>query len=46
MKWVKVEAETYYPVFRCSNCGSAIIIEDECFELPSYCKNCESEVSE
>lgn len=40
MKWIKVEAATYYPVFRCSNCGASIIVADECFELPSYCKNC------
>lgn len=41
MKWIKVEGEAYYPAFRCSKCGAVIVVDDECFELPCYCKNCE-----
>ena len=47
MKWIKKNGEGYFPAFECSNCGAVIIVEDECLELPSYCKNCEeSEVKE
>lgn len=41
MQWIKVEDEAHYPAFRCSKCGAMIVVEDECLELPCYCKNCE-----
>ena len=40
MVWEKIEAESYYPAFRCSECGEAIVVYDECFELPPYCPKC------
>jgi hypothetical protein len=43
MCWIKVDGEGYFPAFRCSCCNTTIVVEDECFELPSYCKFCESE---
>ena len=41
MKWLKVEREGYFPAFQCSNCGAIICVQDECFELPRYCEQCE-----
>ena len=37
--WKKVEEETYFPVFKCRECGNIVIVEDECL-LPEECNNC------
>jgi predicted RNA-binding Zn-ribbon protein involved in translation (DUF1610 family) len=39
MKWIEQEVQTYYPVYKCSNCGDEIMVAEAC-ELPYYCKNC------
>jgi predicted RNA-binding Zn-ribbon protein involved in translation (DUF1610 family) len=39
MKWIEQEVQTYYPVYKCSNCGAEIMVAEAC-ELPYYCKNC------
>lgn len=46
MRWIKIEGESYYPAFRCSNCGAVIVVVDECFELPCYCKCCEEDAED
>jgi Zn finger protein HypA/HybF involved in hydrogenase expression len=45
MVWEKIESESYYPAFRCSECGEAITVYDECFELPPYCPKCKEKTS-
>lgn len=42
MMWIQEDVKTYYDVYKCSNCGDAIIV-DEGGLLPCYCKNCEQE---
>lgn len=45
MRWIRENVQTYYDVYKCSNCGDVIIIDESGF-LPSYCKNCEEENEE
>lgn len=45
MRWIRQDVQTYYDVYKCSNCGDAIIVDESGF-LPSYCKNCEEENEE
>ena len=40
MKWLKVNDETYYDIYECSNCHATIMI-DEGGLVPCYCKSCE-----
>lgn len=40
MKWLKVNDETYYDIYECSNCHATIMI-DEGGLIPCYCKSCE-----
>ena len=40
MKWLKVNDETYYDIYECSNCHAKIMI-DEGGLIPCYCKTCE-----
>lgn len=39
MRWIREDVQTYYDVFKCSNCGDAIMV-DESGWLPYRCKNC------
>ena len=45
MKWIQEDVQTYYDVFKCSNCGDAIMLGDGQY-LPCYCKNCGQEADE
>ena len=45
MKWIRKDVQTYYDVFKCSNCGDEIMV-DELGILPCYCKNCEQEAED
>ena len=40
MKWLKVNDETYYDIYECSNCHAKIMV-DEGGLVPCYCKSCE-----
>jgi transcription initiation factor IIE alpha subunit len=39
MKWIEKNAESYYPIYKCSNCGTEIMVAEAC-DLPCYCKKC------
>lgn len=39
MNWIYQDVKSYFPVYKCSNCGCAIMIDDGGY-LPCYCKNC------
>ena len=45
MRWIQEDVQTYFDVYKCSNCGAAIMV-NEGGMLPCYCKNCESEAEE
>lgn len=45
MKWIQENVQTYYDVYKCSNCGAAIMVNESGF-LPCYCKNCEQEAED
>lgn len=40
MKWLKVNDETYYDIYECSNCHAKIMVDDGGL-VPCYCKSCE-----
>ncbi len=45
MRWIQEEVQTYFDVYKCSNCGSAIMLGDNEY-LPCTCKNCGQEAEE
>jgi predicted RNA-binding Zn-ribbon protein involved in translation (DUF1610 family) len=45
MRWIQENVQTYYDVFKCSNCGNAIMV-DESGWLPYRCEKCKQEAEE
>jgi DNA-directed RNA polymerase subunit RPC12/RpoP len=45
MRWIQEDVQTYFDVFKCSNCGDAIMLDESSY-LPDHCKNCEQEAEE
>ena len=45
MKWIKLKGESYFDAFKCSNCETVIVVEDEAL-LPDHCKACEAQAEE
>lgn len=45
MRWLQEDVQTYYDVYKCSNCGAEIMLGDGQY-LPCYCKNCEESEEE
>ena len=42
MKWIQENVQTYYDVYRCSNCGDAIMVNESGL-LPYRCEKCKQE---
>jgi DNA-directed RNA polymerase subunit RPC12/RpoP len=45
MKWVQENVQTYFDVYKCSNCGAAIMVNESGL-LPYRCEKCEQEAEE
>lgn len=43
MRWIQEDVQTYYDVYKCSECGEAIMLGDNEY-LPNACKKCGNEV--
>ncbi len=42
MKWIQQNEPTYYDIYKCSECGTTIMLGDGEY-LPCYCKFCEED---
>lgn len=45
MKWIQENVQTYFDVYKCSNCGNAIMVNESGL-LPYRCENCEQEAED
>jgi DNA-directed RNA polymerase subunit RPC12/RpoP len=45
MRWIQEDVQTYFDVYKCSNCGAAIMVNESGL-LPYRCEKCEQEAEE